>query len=278
MFFFPQLFLLHPVRQAAGHSDGSRWRSQWNVLVWWAAVHGVLGFHCQGKSAMMLRVIMYLFLRVCCRRIERWELQIILLYFTGLALPFCELLQSQEIPVWVAGWAGTRFWGEWRGWGCDFCDFSWCKKWNCCIVRGGNICHILCSFIVVMLSTFLKKQITLNDIWNMFVKHWKGLAALSLTPAYRWTPLVWIQQGLCWCLAVKMGPSPSGTPAATRHCSKSTAMMEPSTTWPSVPVRVSLSAGCKVVTVIVVRKPAENSTLCVFKCITWGTLKSSING
>ncbi len=35
-----------------------------------------------------------------------------------------------------------------------------------------------------------------------------------------------------------MGPSPSGTPAATEHCSKSTATMEPSTTWPSVLVRV----------------------------------------
>ncbi len=50
MFLLPQLFLLRPVRQAAGHADGSWWCRQWDVLVWWPAVHGVLGFHCQGEK------------------------------------------------------------------------------------------------------------------------------------------------------------------------------------------------------------------------------------
>lgn len=49
-FFFPQLFLLHPIRQAAGHADGSRRCRQWNALVRWPAVHGVLGLHCQGQT------------------------------------------------------------------------------------------------------------------------------------------------------------------------------------------------------------------------------------
>lgn len=50
---FPKVFLLRPVRQATGHSDGSRRRRQWDVLVWGSAVHGVLGFHCQGKSVVL---------------------------------------------------------------------------------------------------------------------------------------------------------------------------------------------------------------------------------
>lgn len=57
-------------------------------------------------------------------------------------------------------------------------------------------------------------------------------------PKLRWIQWTWTQLGLCWCLAVRMGPSPSGTPAATALCSKSTATPGPSTTRLSVLVRL----------------------------------------
>ena len=51
----PQVLLLHTLRQAARHTDGSRWRRQSNVLVRWPTVHRVLGFHRQGRGARWWR-------------------------------------------------------------------------------------------------------------------------------------------------------------------------------------------------------------------------------
>lgn len=45
----PQLFLFGPVRETAGHPDGPRRRRKSDVLVRGAAVHGLLGLHCQGR-------------------------------------------------------------------------------------------------------------------------------------------------------------------------------------------------------------------------------------
>lgn len=104
-----QLFLLHPVWPAAGHPDGPRRRCQSDVLVWRAAVLGVLGLHCQGENILMDVDGQNAFMQVS------------FLCSTGLALPFCQLLQPQEIPVWATGWVGTWFWGEWRSWGISFC-------------------------------------------------------------------------------------------------------------------------------------------------------------
>lgn len=41
------------------------------------------------KVKVPLMVIVHLFFRDCCHLIERWEFEMILLYFTGLAVPFC---------------------------------------------------------------------------------------------------------------------------------------------------------------------------------------------
>lgn len=78
-FYSPKVFLLRPVRQATGHSDGSRWRRQWDVLVWGSAVHGVLGFHRQGKSVVLrygtrtTSVTRYLFLWLSFLISQVWQ-------------------------------------------------------------------------------------------------------------------------------------------------------------------------------------------------------------
>lgn len=50
----PQLFLLRPVRPAAGHSDGPRRRRQSDLLVWQSALHGVLGLDRQGHHSVLI--------------------------------------------------------------------------------------------------------------------------------------------------------------------------------------------------------------------------------
>lgn len=107
-----------------GHDDAVSemcWFDERLYTASWDSTVKVKVLWCWGSSCIC-------FLGMFCHLIERWELQIILLCFTGLALPFCELLQSQAIPVWVTGWAGTRFWGEWRGRGWGSVTFHHAKS------------------------------------------------------------------------------------------------------------------------------------------------------
>lgn len=65
---------------------------------------------------------------------------------------------------------------------------------------------------------------------------------INITPCFastthRWTPSLSIPPGHCWCRAAKTAPPPSGTPEATRRCSKSSVTAAPFTTWASALVR-----------------------------------------
>lgn len=89
-----------------------------------------------------------------------WEM--IFLYFTGLAVPVCQLLHSQEIPVWVTGWVGTRFWGEWRGWGSASMTYHEGKR---LLSHSVQLC-MFCFF--VMSSTFLTNKLKTKLPWKIF--------------------------------------------------------------------------------------------------------------
>lgn len=95
-----------------------------------------------------------------------WEM--IFLYFTGLAVPVCQLLHSQAIPVWVTGWVGTRFWGEWRGWGSASMTYQEGK-------RLVSFCAVVHVYFVTS-STFLTNKLKTKLPWKIFCQTLKRIS------------------------------------------------------------------------------------------------------
>lgn len=226
MFLLPQLFLLRPIRQAAGHTDGSWWCRQWDVLVWWPTVHGVLGFHCQGKKHFNEVMLFCLFCVVCCCLIDgescRWWC---LFHRSGSARLIAHpVTRDPSFSYWLS-WSMMLGWVRrlncvrhvWAVWGSTTREM-----WSLCSIRGsgtwlGSEMHVWirwldmnqelkisfitrvgktyflifcavedgiiitsCSFFT---NTLKRVKTLLKTKWpwkiNMFVKHWKEVAALK---------------------------------------------------------------------------------------------------